>query len=294
MSATADDCTTSCRTDNRMIGPGATGGGEVVAGSRGEPPSNAPLWRGAFFESLLGTEVPSPRKCEPSEVPAPREVARELGKRGRLSAFFCLPSCGDSWYKRRRERDTIAPAPESHRRADPDDQGVGRQTGRRPHQPRRLEDHQPHAPRVALCVQGLFAVPAQPQGDDVRLGPQHARSAGLPAGGGVWPADGRAWLVGRDGGGQRDHGGGTRRCRPRAFDGPEYPPALRAVDQPDYHRRSQVGLHEVFLHPQADVRQGERRLLLDARRLRHLGRGVGGADAAADGQARHDARRAAR
>ena len=63
--------------------------------------------------------------------------------------------------------------------------------------------------------------------------------------------------------------------------------------QSDHRRRSQAGLHEVLLHPQADVRQGERRLLPDARRLRHPRRRAGSAHAAANRQARHDAGRAA-
>ena len=72
---------------------------------------------------------------------------------------------------------------------------IGRQACRRPDQPRRLEDHQPHASRIAVCLQGLFALPPQPEGDDVRFGPHTARSTGLSTGVGFWPGDGRPQLV---------------------------------------------------------------------------------------------------
>jgi hypothetical protein len=44
---------------------------------------------------------------------------------------------------------------------------------------------------------------------------------------------------------------------------------LRAIGQPDHCGRSQARAHEVFLHPQADVRQGKRCDLPAAGRLWH-------------------------
>ena len=116
----------------------------------------------------------------------------------------------------------------------------------------------------------------------------------LSAGGRVRPGDGRARLAGRDRRRQRDHGGRARGRGPRALDGPEHPAALRAGGQPGHRRRSQAGPHEVLLHAQADVRQGVRRHLPAAGRVRHAGRRPGSAHAAADRQARHGAGRASR
>ena len=179
--------------------------------------------------------------------------------------------------------------PGTDRRTDRRNQAFGRQAGQGPHQPGRREDPQPHAPRAALRLQGLRPLPHLPQGDHFRLGPHAAPSARLSAGGRVRPADGRASLDGRHRRRGRHHGGRARRGGPRALDGAEHPPALRAGGQPDHRRRSETGPHEVFLHPQADVRQGERRHLPAARRFRHAGRRPGGAHAVANRQARHGA-----
>ena len=104
-----------------------------------------------------------------------------------------------------------------------------------------------------------------------------ARGSRLSADGGLRPGDGRPRLDGSYRRGQRHHGGRPRGGWPRKFFGAEHSFALRAVRQSGNRRRPQAGVPEILFYPQTDVRQRKRRHVSAPRRLRHLGRGAGGA-----------------
>ena len=176
---------------------------------------------------------------------------------------------------------------------DSDHQGLRGQTRPRRFDSRRLEDPQQHAPRTAICLQGVRPVPASPQSNRLRFVPHVARRARVPTGARVRTRHGRARLDGHHRRGERNHGSRTPRGWPRPRHGPEYHVALRAAGEPGHCRGRQARAHEVLLHPQADVRQGIPRGGLPARRVRNVGRGAGSADAAADRKTGHGAGRPA-
>ena len=86
------------------------------------------------------------------------------------------------------------------------------------------------------------------------------------------------------GAGPGHHAGGDGGCRTRTEHRGVDPPAVRAGRQPGHRRRRQVRQHEVLLHPQADAGQGEQRVRVPARRLRHARRDVRAAHPHPDGQ----------
>ena len=98
------------------------------------------------------------------------------------------------------------------------------------------------------------------------------------------------WMV-VTGAGPGHHGGraGGRRARPRLRG--QHPAALRGRRQPLHRAGPEAGRDALLLHPQADADQGVARLRRPARRLRHPGRVLRAADAAADGQGRAGAGR---
>ena len=72
------------------------------------------------------------------------------------------------------------------------------------------------------------------------------------------------------------------------------PPPVRGEGERGRRRAASSRRDEVLLHPQADADEGVARVRLPARRVRHAGRDVRAAHAAADRQGRADADRAAR
>ena len=132
----------------------------------------------------------------------------------------------------------------------------------------------------------MFApVPRPAEGDDLRLAPAPAPTTRCTLQAQRrGPAAGRAGLDGHHRRRPGHHAGRHGRRRARALDRRVDPAAVRAGRQPDHRRRREVREHEVLLHPQADAHQGEPRVRLPARRLRHARRDVRTAHAHPDRQ----------
>ena len=169
-------------------------------------------------------------------------------------------------------------------------QGIGRQTRPGWIIPRRSEAAESRVAGTAIRLQGFRPLSTAPQGHGLRLGPHAGDGPCLCPGSRFRPGDGPPRLAWSHGSRQRHHGGGPPGGRPRALDGPEHLLPFEQDANPIIAGDTKlVHMKYFFTRKVMFVKECDAVVCLPGG-FRHAGRGIGGADPAADRKTRHGSR----